>query len=94
MWPCLPALQDHMAECSLEALLLWEANTANTDTASGARAVGEGSEGQKEVLEELSRMRTALYGVRGRTAKAPRLLDLDWTAEFSETMEKKVLAEG
>ena len=86
-----------MAECSLEALRLWEAaNAANTDTTSGAGVVGEGSEGQKEVLDELSRMRTALYGVWGRTAtrKAVRPVDQDWWSKFAETWENQVLAYG
>ena len=91
-------MQDDMAECSLEALRLWEAdNAANTDTASGSGMVGEGTGGQNEVLAELGRMRTALYGrSKWGAAKAALSANQDEWAKYAEMWENQVLpvAEG
>ncbi len=81
-----------MAECSFEALYLWEvANAASTDAASSAGVVGEGAGGQNEVLEELGRMRSVLHGAWSRAA---RPADLSGLAKYADTLENQVHAEG
>ncbi len=81
-----------MAECSLEALRLWEvANAASTDAVSGAGVAREGTGGQNEVLEELGRMRTALHGAWGRAA---RPADLSGLAKYADTLENQVQEDG
>jgi hypothetical protein len=85
-------MQDHMAECSLEALRRWEvANAASTDATSSAGVAGEGAGGQNEVLEELGRMRSVLHGAWGRPV---RPADPSRLAKYADTLENQVQEES
>ena len=59
--------QDHMAECSKEAILLWEAANATLSahaktTTTGSTWTEDQSEKNNELLEELGRVRQKLSG--------------------------------